>query len=62
MRHVAKTRRAPPNWDSKFTSPVLKSLFDGMKAVDRREVLSRLGGSERELVRRRFSLSHRLSR
>ncbi|GAA5902764.1 hypothetical protein JCM8208_007058 [Rhodotorula glutinis] len=49
VRHVAKTRRAPPNWDSKFTSPVLKSLFDGMKAVDRREVLSRLGGSEREL-------------
>lgn len=59
VRHVAKTRRAPPNWDSQFTSPVLKSLFDEMKAAGRREVLQRLGGSERELVRSISSLSLR---
>ncbi|GAA5834758.1 hypothetical protein JCM9279_007100 [Rhodotorula babjevae] len=49
VRHVAKTRHAPPNWDSKFTASGLRTLFDGMNAASRRGVLSRLRGSEREL-------------
>ncbi|GAA5921324.1 hypothetical protein JCM3775_002993 [Rhodotorula graminis] len=49
LRYVAKTHGAPPNWDSSFTAPVLRTLFEGMNAADRREVLQRLGGSERKL-------------